>query len=229
MEGVDIFDMKPLDASRKGTLKEPILVRSAGEEQYAGCTGYPVDSHGVIWLTVRRPPPLLPPLILRQQWDKAPSQTCAVGNEQVLTRSYHHLDHPRPPHRALPRVRQRLQDGVRRCPGRPPRPRPRPPRLRGAQELLRLRQARVLLGVAWPGLTRSGVTAVGSMDSRRRIPFQETTCTRGRRQAIQETFSRPKMSGVRPCRINSLYGRCIEVFFFCRYQKASMRYPFQPD
>lgn len=55
MEGVDIFDMKPLDASRKGTLKEPILVRSAGEEQYAGCTGYPVDSHGVIWLTVRPP------------------------------------------------------------------------------------------------------------------------------------------------------------------------------
>lgn len=53
MEGVDIFDMRPLDASRLGTLKEPILVRSAGEEQYAGCTGFPVDSHTVIWLTVR--------------------------------------------------------------------------------------------------------------------------------------------------------------------------------
>lgn len=53
MEGVDIFDMTPLDGSRKGTLKEPILVRSAGEEQYAGCTGFPVDSHPVIWLTVR--------------------------------------------------------------------------------------------------------------------------------------------------------------------------------
>lgn len=52
MEGVDIFDMRPLDASRLGTLKEPIMVRSAGDEQYAGCTGYPVDSHGVIWLTV---------------------------------------------------------------------------------------------------------------------------------------------------------------------------------
>ncbi|KAI7773548.1 hypothetical protein LA080_010412 [Diaporthe eres] len=58
MEGVDIFDMKPLDASRKGTLKEPILVRSAGEEQYAGCTGYPVDSHGVIWLTITRDRPI---------------------------------------------------------------------------------------------------------------------------------------------------------------------------
>lgn len=52
MEGVDVFDMRPLDASRLGTLKEPIMVRSAGEEQYCGCTGFPVDSHPVIWLTV---------------------------------------------------------------------------------------------------------------------------------------------------------------------------------
>lgn len=120
-------------------------------------------------------------------------------------------------------MRQRLQDGVRRCPGRPPRPRPRSPRLRGAQELLRLRQARVLLGVAWPGLTWCGGTAVGPSDSRRHIPFQETICTRGRRQAIPETFSRPKMSGERPCRINSLCGRCIEVFFFCRCQQPRVR------
>lgn len=94
MQGVDIFDMKPLDASRKGTgpsptdplgldtyvwglhnalhiwkplkghrwanceygtgtLDNPIVVRSFGDEQYAGCTGYPADSHGTIWLTVR--------------------------------------------------------------------------------------------------------------------------------------------------------------------------------
>ncbi|POS72791.1 cytochrome c oxidase subunit Vb [Diaporthe helianthi] len=58
MEGVDIFDMRPLDASRKGTLKEPIMVRSAGEEQFAGCTGYPADSHGVIWLTITRDRPI---------------------------------------------------------------------------------------------------------------------------------------------------------------------------
>ena len=52
MEGVDVFDMRPLDSSRKGTLDDPILVRSAGDEQLAGCTGYPADSHGVIWLGV---------------------------------------------------------------------------------------------------------------------------------------------------------------------------------
>jgi cytochrome c oxidase subunit 5b len=33
MEGVDIFDMKPLDASRLGTMEDPIVVQSFGEEQ----------------------------------------------------------------------------------------------------------------------------------------------------------------------------------------------------
>jgi len=36
-----------------GTLENPIIVKSAGDEQYAGCTGYPADSHVTIWLTVR--------------------------------------------------------------------------------------------------------------------------------------------------------------------------------
>ncbi|KAL9118989.1 MAG: hypothetical protein Q9187_004456 [Circinaria calcarea] len=58
MQGVDIFDMKPLDASRKGTLDNPIVVRSFGDEQYAGCTGYPADSHVTIWLTMSRDRPV---------------------------------------------------------------------------------------------------------------------------------------------------------------------------
>ena len=53
MEGVDIFDMKPLDASRLGTMEDPIMVRSAGEEQFAGCTGFPADSHTTLWVRVR--------------------------------------------------------------------------------------------------------------------------------------------------------------------------------
>ncbi|THC89416.1 hypothetical protein EYZ11_011132 [Aspergillus tanneri] len=52
MQGIDIFDMRPLDASRKGTLDNPIIVNGAGDEQYAGCTGFPADSHQVNWLTV---------------------------------------------------------------------------------------------------------------------------------------------------------------------------------
>jgi cytochrome c oxidase subunit 5b len=31
------------------------MVRSAGDEQYAGCTGFPADSHNVIWLGVSNP------------------------------------------------------------------------------------------------------------------------------------------------------------------------------
>ncbi|PNY24161.1 Cytochrome c oxidase subunit 4, mitochondrial [Tolypocladium capitatum] len=58
MEGVDIFDMRPLDASRKGTMEDPILVRSAGDEQFAGCTGYPADSHVVHWLGITRERPI---------------------------------------------------------------------------------------------------------------------------------------------------------------------------
>ena len=42
-----------------GTLDDPIVVNSAGDEQLAGCTGYPADSHVTLWLGVRLPP--LPP------------------------------------------------------------------------------------------------------------------------------------------------------------------------
>lgn len=35
-----------------GTLDNPIIVNSFGNEQYAGCTGYPADSHWVLWLVV---------------------------------------------------------------------------------------------------------------------------------------------------------------------------------
>ena len=38
-----------------GTLDNPVMVRSAGEEQFAGCTGVPADSHNVIWLMVGTP------------------------------------------------------------------------------------------------------------------------------------------------------------------------------
>lgn len=33
-------------------MEDPIIVKAAGEEQYVGCTGFPVDAHNVIWLTV---------------------------------------------------------------------------------------------------------------------------------------------------------------------------------
>lgn len=38
--------------THSGTIADPIMVRSFGDEQYAGCTGSPADSHVTIWLTV---------------------------------------------------------------------------------------------------------------------------------------------------------------------------------
>ena len=58
MNGVDIFDMAPLDASRRGTLEDPILVKSYGDEQFAGCTGSPADSHVTIWLGMSKDRPI---------------------------------------------------------------------------------------------------------------------------------------------------------------------------
>lgn len=52
MQGIDIFDMKPLPSDRMGTVEDPVMIQSFGEEQYCGCTGIPADSHHVKWLTV---------------------------------------------------------------------------------------------------------------------------------------------------------------------------------
>lgn len=97
MEGVDVFDMKPLDSTRKGivhpnitlpspplqrgsllapiapttiskgqlaltyatgTMKDPILVKSFGDEHYIGCTGVPADTHHQLWMVVSRERPI---------------------------------------------------------------------------------------------------------------------------------------------------------------------------
>ncbi|KAK4167764.1 cytochrome c oxidase subunit VB-domain-containing protein [Cladorrhinum sp. PSN259] len=80
MESVDVFDMRPLDASRLGTVDNPVLVRSAGEEQYAGCTGVPVDSHNVIWLTMTRQRPI----------ERCPECGSVYKMEYVGTQDDHH-------------------------------------------------------------------------------------------------------------------------------------------
>ncbi|WVW84134.1 hypothetical protein I302_106163 [Kwoniella bestiolae CBS 10118] len=52
LEGVDVFDMQPLEITRLGTVDEPIPVYSLYPERQVGCTGYPADSHDTIWLNV---------------------------------------------------------------------------------------------------------------------------------------------------------------------------------
>lgn len=71
MQGIDIFDMRPLPSDRigmwfepngrncgthygAGTFEDPVVVRSAGDELQVGCTGVPADSHVVRWAVVCR-------------------------------------------------------------------------------------------------------------------------------------------------------------------------------
>lgn len=50
LEGIDVFDTKPLDSSRIGTMENPIVVDSYDDYRYVGCTGSPADSHSIMWL-----------------------------------------------------------------------------------------------------------------------------------------------------------------------------------
>ncbi|KAL7421940.1 Cytochrome c oxidase subunit 4 [Cryptotrichosporon argae] len=54
LEGVDVFDMKPLEVTRLGTVDDPIAVYSLFPERHVGCTGFPADSHDTVWLHVTK-------------------------------------------------------------------------------------------------------------------------------------------------------------------------------
>ncbi|KAK4154936.1 cytochrome c oxidase subunit VB-domain-containing protein [Chaetomidium leptoderma] len=88
MEGVDVFDMRPLDASRLGTLENPIMVRSAGDEQFAGCTGCPADSHEVHWCMMTRDRPV----------ERCTECGSVYKMEYIGPQDDHHDHHPHNPH-----------------------------------------------------------------------------------------------------------------------------------
>ncbi|KAF7374869.1 hypothetical protein MSAN_00373000 [Mycena sanguinolenta] len=50
--GIDVFDETPLDSSRVGTKKDPIMVLSYDNHRVIGCTGSPADSHDIVWIDV---------------------------------------------------------------------------------------------------------------------------------------------------------------------------------
>ncbi|CAG8707523.1 6633_t:CDS:2, partial [Cetraspora pellucida] len=52
LEGKELFETKPLSIKNYGTKKDPIMVKSVDPIRYVGCTGYPVDSHELLWITV---------------------------------------------------------------------------------------------------------------------------------------------------------------------------------
>ena len=111
-----------------GTMENPIMVKSAGDEQYAGCTGCPADSHVVNWLTVRftsmnphLPRPSLTPLFPnRSRLSRAVSSNASClssersSSENATNRIFLPclIDVAQPPHRTLHRVRKCVQDGI---------------------------------------------------------------------------------------------------------------------
>jgi len=57
IEGINVFDEGPLDSSRLGTKKDPLLVLSYATERIVGCTGSPADSHDVEWFVLKKDEP----------------------------------------------------------------------------------------------------------------------------------------------------------------------------
>ncbi|KAI8982567.1 cytochrome c oxidase subunit VB-domain-containing protein [Pilobolus umbonatus] len=52
LEGKEFFDVEPLNMTHLGSVKNPIVVKSHDPIRFVGCTGYPVDSHDVIWINL---------------------------------------------------------------------------------------------------------------------------------------------------------------------------------
>ncbi|KAI9022340.1 cytochrome c oxidase subunit VB-domain-containing protein [Phycomyces nitens] len=52
LEGKELFDMEPLQVTHLGTPKNPIVVESHDPIRFVGCTGFPVESHDVIWINL---------------------------------------------------------------------------------------------------------------------------------------------------------------------------------
>ncbi|WVQ79943.1 hypothetical protein IAT38_002044 [Cryptococcus sp. DSM 104549] len=52
LEGIDVFDTKPLEMTRLGTVEDPIAIYSLAPTRQVGCTGFPADSHDTVWINV---------------------------------------------------------------------------------------------------------------------------------------------------------------------------------
>ncbi|KAH7101992.1 COX5B-domain-containing protein [Auriculariales sp. MPI-PUGE-AT-0066] len=80
MEGYDFFETEPLWIDRMGTPKDPIIVKSMGyPERLVGCSGYPVESHEIIWMNANA-----------KQLARCPECGCAFKLEVGTPREEHH-------------------------------------------------------------------------------------------------------------------------------------------
>ncbi|KAJ1987921.1 Cytochrome c oxidase subunit 4 [Dimargaris cristalligena] len=54
LEGREFFQMKPIPMTHMGTRKNPIIIDSVDENRIVGCSGYPAESHDMLWINVER-------------------------------------------------------------------------------------------------------------------------------------------------------------------------------
>ncbi|KAI8970378.1 cytochrome c oxidase subunit VB-domain-containing protein [Mycotypha africana] len=52
LEGKEFFDLEPLNMTHIGTKSNPIVVKSHDPIRFVGCTGFPAESHEVIWINL---------------------------------------------------------------------------------------------------------------------------------------------------------------------------------
>lgn len=52
LRGENIYLDEELVITKRGTLKEPVLVPSLFEERVVGCTGFPKGEHDAMWMMV---------------------------------------------------------------------------------------------------------------------------------------------------------------------------------
>ena len=131
-----------------GTLEDPILVNGAGDEQYAGCTGYPADSHIVNWLTVSLSFTSFNTAIIANNKKRSPVSAPSSVASSAATSSSSTTSVLRPMPMPVSTFQFNTLSSNANDTWCRRRPRPRPPRpLRGAQDLRRLRQARILVPI----------------------------------------------------------------------------------
>ncbi|KAJ3123652.1 Cytochrome c oxidase subunit 5B [Nowakowskiella sp. JEL0407] len=46
-------DFHPVILSKPATVADPVIITGSDAERYIGCTGFPVDTHETVWLTIR--------------------------------------------------------------------------------------------------------------------------------------------------------------------------------
>ncbi|KAI8873237.1 cytochrome c oxidase, partial [Ramicandelaber brevisporus] len=80
LEGRKPWDIDPIVPAKIGTAKEPIVVESVDDFRLIGCSGFPAESHDLIWIRVQQ----------QKDVDRCPECGCAFQLKYVGEEHAHH-------------------------------------------------------------------------------------------------------------------------------------------